>query len=78
MGLWKFTPLGGARGPVRRAGRSSDRAGYRLHLAEVYACTRSGRQKTLTKGNNLLAAVEFNVKEKNGLFDEEGALENAP
>jgi len=69
MGLWKFTP---AEAPTAPA--------IACTSPKVYACTRSGCQKTLAKGNNLRAAVEVNVKEKNlfsGLFDEEGALENS-
>lgn len=51
--------------------------GIACQLAEVYACTSAGCQKTSAKTNNLPAAVELNVKEKNlfsGLFGGEGLL----
>jgi len=46
-------------------------------LAEVYVCTPAGCQKSSSKANNLPAAVELNVKQKNlfsGLFGGEGML----
>jgi hypothetical protein len=46
-------------------------------LAEVFACTSAGCQKVSAKENNLPAAVELNVKQKNlfsGLFGGEGIL----
>jgi hypothetical protein len=53
--------------------------GIACQLAEVYACTPGGCQKSSSQANNLPEAVTLNVKEKNlfsGLFGGEGALEN--
>jgi len=51
--------------------------GIACQLAEVYACTAAGCQKSSPASNNLPAAVTLNVKEKNlfsGLFGGEGLL----
>lgn len=79
MRLSKFTPLAALAALCFAPAEASAAPNIACQLAEVYECTSAGCKKASAQENNLPAAVELNVKEKNlfsGLFGGEGALEN--
>lgn len=79
MRLLKFTPLAALAALCLAPAEAPAAPKIACQLAEVYVCTAAGCQKSSSEANNLPAAVELNVKEKNlfsGLFGGEGALEN--
>jgi hypothetical protein len=77
MRLSKFTPWAALAVLCLVPTQAPAAPGIACQLAEVYACTPAGCQKASAQANNLPAAVELNVKEKNlfsGLFGGEGLL----
>jgi hypothetical protein len=77
MRLSKFTPWAALAVLCLVPTQAPAAPGIACQLAEVYACTPAGCQKASAQANNLPAAVELNVKEKNlfsGLFGGEGML----
>jgi hypothetical protein len=77
MRLSKFTPLAALAALCLAPAEAPAAPNIACQLAEVYACTAAGCQKSSPQANNLPAAVELNVKQKNlfsGLFGGEGLL----
>lgn len=77
MRLSRFTPLAAVAALYFVPAEASAAPNIACQLDEVYACTSAGCNKVSAKDNNLPAAVELNVKQKNlfsGLFGGEGLL----